>query len=143
MRSVLLIFTLVVAGCVPWPHREQIVPAVSGVITIDGRPAQGVDVYLHEDMRGQPPTACGPSENATVTAEDGRFRFESIRRTRMFLAVGDWVSPWALCMGPKGNTVGFRHLGFGPGPDGNFRCDLQSTPEESGWGYGICKRDDV
>lgn len=143
MRSVVVTSTLIVAGCAPWPHREQIVPTIAGVITIDGQPAQGIDVYLHESMLGKPPTACGPSKIAVVTTQDGRFQFEPIRRARMFIAVGDWVSPWALCVGPGGSTVGFRHLGFGPGPDANFRCDLHSTPEEAGLGYGICKRDDV
>jgi hypothetical protein len=131
---------------VPWPHRETVVPEIAGVITLDGEPVAGVQVYLHNQLRLiDPKTPCSESKNVTITDNEGRFRFSEIDKVFMVVAVGDPISSWGVCIGYNGAAIiGWRRseVGYG-GPPIALRCELASAEAESGDGYGVCSREGV
>jgi hypothetical protein len=146
VRRVLLGFVFLASGCVPWPHRETVVPEIGGVITLNGKPAAGVQVYLHNHLRlTDPKTPCSESENATITDSEGRFRFSEVDKLFMFLVVGDPIRSWGVCISHNGAAIiGWRRLviGYG-GPPVSLRCELTSSEAESVDGYGVCSSEGV
>jgi hypothetical protein len=117
VRRVLLGFVFLVSGCVPWPHRETVVPEIAGVITLNGEPAAGIQVYLHKRIAlTEPRTPCSESKNATITDNEGRFQFGEVDKLFMFLVIGDPISLWAVCISHNGAAInGWRSSGIGYG----------------------------
>lgn len=121
--------TLVLSGCVVmiWPHREQVVPAVSGRIVRAGEPVSGADVYVLPSLKD----GCSRSKYHAITDTSGRFAISGDRETSLVEVFGDRNVPWGICIDVSGSLIeGSRARGFGfPPPAIAAVCDLSKTSD--------------
>ena len=62
---------LVLAACVPIPHRVYFAPTISGTVTSDGAPVEGADLHLSGNFTNKTATA--------RTDSSGRFKIGPLR----------------------------------------------------------------
>lgn len=141
-RLALLFLSALMAGCIPWPHVNQIAPAVTGVVVKNGQPVQGALVYWHPRY---PPNAdaCSASEVATKTNEEGRFQLREERDFEMFVMMGDPIMSWTICIELEGVMyTGWREFSMGYAPvKVSITCDLSAAATQSNGDSGLCHID--
>ncbi len=131
------------SGCVvlPIPHTVRIVPALDGVVTVNGVPAAGLKVFVHKHTYGQGPE-CPVSEVKVSTDAQGRFHFDEVTELRLLMMMGDPLSTWAICItGPNGQVLGWRNYAMGYAePKVSFACELTDGTRAGQVERGVCKR---
>lgn len=125
-------------ACVPWPHDEVMTPAVRGVISRDGAPAQGLRVKIADASD----VACARPLVETETGERGEFQMTRHAEWVYFAKfLGMEAKRWWLC---AETATGERYV-FGGGSVGAIKklwvvnCAVPSGGElrtldcEQGW----------
>src|SRR5688572_13761854 len=98
----LLALSVVMAGCVPFPHRYQHTPHITGTVRDADSPAVGTRIGLAY-YGGDP---CSNAEVETTTDDRGRFDFPGERRVRLYVmaAPAHSLESWAFCF-RRGNAA--------------------------------------
>lgn len=112
----IFITMLFIIGCVPYPHLYQRLPIVSGTMTDNGTPIEGVQISLGE-ISGN--GSCVPIQGPIVSANDGSFSFQGVKHIRLFVSAvpGEHFEKWALCIKAKDREpITFRRGRMRPGP---------------------------
>jgi hypothetical protein len=81
---ILLSSTLLLAGCIPFPHRAVATPPVSGVVTLNDQPLASASVLVC-DATEVP--CCEGRKQRGLTDTEGRFSVPPVEKTRWFLYV--------------------------------------------------------
>jgi len=120
---------LLLCGCVPNPHRVQVVPALSGNVTRDGKPVQGAEIRVSYGV--------GRVETLVVSTTDvtGAYSYGGKKETRSFSSYGDPVFDWSLTIHSAGQDyLGHTDSGLGYVPESAvLNCEL-SKPQ----GQPVC-----
>ncbi|KAA8997644.1 DUF4198 domain-containing protein [Affinibrenneria salicis] len=134
--------SLLLSGCLPIPHVNQIAPEVTGVVLRNGQPAPGVVIYWH--TRYAPTeTACAASPVSVTTDAQGRFQLEGERELFLFSAMGDPLMSWTICLQDAGTMyTGWRsfHLGYAE-KQVHMVCDLATPLRPEQKDRGLCDID--
>lgn len=121
-----ILFTL---GCVPFPHLYPRLPHVSGIVTQEGVPLEGVQISLGEY---KDPASCNFDDREASSAKDGSFFINGSRRLRLYI-VGVPIhhfERWSLCMKTTdGQTRIYARKRYRAGPVSSpdsisLQCDL-------------------
>jgi hypothetical protein len=126
------------SGCaIPWPHFEQQIPEVKGVVSKGEDAVSGARVYLLERLGHE---ECSKSKLFAVTDENGRFSIKGDKDLRLWLVMGDPIESWGVCIEYEDQLiVALRTGGIGvPPPSIELNCDLSSEPRITRYGKGIC-----
>lgn len=118
-RSFLLIGTLVLAGCAPFPNMRYYAPSIVGVVMQDGKPVGGAEIRVS--------TAFSNEIRETTAAPNGRFKTESIRRLLLTSTlIGDPLYGYTVEIRSAGIVYkGFVDLSVGYAPSTiSLNCDL-------------------
>lgn len=130
------------AGCVafPAPGKVLVVPDLVGRVVRDGEPVAGLKVSYLRVLSGDD---CAQSRDTAVTDATGQFRIPTRSAFQFWMVVPyDPSNRWGFCLYPEGRpVVGWvgRGIGFPPA-QASFECDLASAADESGGGFGVCRR---
>lgn len=91
--------TVLLVGCVPWPHRANLTPGVAGALTVEGEPQAGALLRVVAlDPEGSGSSCEGKSHEFKTTSE-GTFYGPPVRTFRFFMVVmGHTFFPWAVCV---------------------------------------------
>ena len=116
-------------------------PEVSGVVSLSGEPAAGIEVSLGRADEDGPP--CGTKLASVLTNHSGRFRLPELRGRMSELQSEErqdgqiWV---ILCIGPPGATVPdvLFPTSAWDGGGRHFRCDLP-RPSTSAYDPRACR----
>jgi hypothetical protein len=141
MRNlVALSMSVLVGGCIPWPHSERAVPAISGIVTFAGVPVSGATVFVHRNLPLNA-DSCPDSPHHVKTNEAGRFAVDSVDELHFFVVIGDPISTWAICINSGGATyVGWRNSELGYARErADLNCELTEATE-GGRGRGVCRQ---
>jgi hypothetical protein len=107
------------SGCVPFPNLHTFAPALSGVVTQDGKPLSEATVTVAAQFSREVRLA--------TTNQDGSFATEAIRELRLtaFL-VGDSLFEFTVTISSVGNSyTGFAIVGMGSAPSSlKLSCDI-------------------
>ena len=119
------ILSLCLCGCFPAPHRTQLVPALTGVVTQSGQSIAGAEVRVTYEYDKTYTVVVG------TTDAKGRFTYPGKKKFHMFVFYGDPGFDWTLTINHQGkDTLGFSDHGLGYVPEqANFACDLGATAE--------------
>lgn len=84
---------LLVAGCVPFPHRVVDVPQLDGVVHRNGVPVAGVRIYLEPGMK-----PCS-FQGAPLAISDAKGEFHVAYQSSMaYFITMDMFSDWQACI---------------------------------------------
>lgn len=96
IRPTVVLLSLVLTACVPFPHRSNLTPGVAGSVTSHGVPMPSASLRLVAS------SIAGPCEGATrdfKTTNEGLFYAPPIRQFNFFTVVmAHKFFPWALCI---------------------------------------------
>ena len=128
------------SGCAffPFPHTEQVVPSVTGIVLRDGKPVSGTHVFVlpHLTRNG-----CEVSTYSAITDENGHFAIRGDRDLALFVVMGDRINSWGICIGEPGQLVeAWRARGFGfPPSSTKVECELTHQPIERTNEPAVCR----
>lgn len=127
-----LLLTVVLGGCIPFPHNQQESPALSGVLLYDGVPKADVTVRLVVNGNSTP-EGCPADATTTKTDKDGKFSFASTKYFSAVIMMGDRFDAWRVCFEkPDGKQAIWQGGGpWGGPPAQELRCEIQSTDESA------------
>ncbi len=115
----LLIISILVSGCVPFPNYRYYAPAVSGVILQDGVPVDKAQIHVSGQFAEE--------VQFNATGQDGRFATEPIRR-RFLTAwlIGDPLYAYFVRITVGGKQyLGYSKASVGYAPSKlALKCDL-------------------
>lgn len=146
------LFMILMVGCMPYPHRYPSLPNVSGKITDNGLPLEGVQVSLGETSEKG---SCNLMKGPVTSAKDGSFSIEGEKRLRFYVVLlpAHSFETWMVCIKQKDKEqliYARRRYQAGPpySPESvKLLCDLslskfcEITEETVGeWPYGPRKR---
>jgi hypothetical protein len=117
--AALLLVSVAVGGCVPFPNYRYYAPAISGVVTQDGAPVGMAEVRVSGQFTEEVRSA--------TTDRDGRFATEPVRKL-LFTAtlIGDPLYAYSvqITVGGKQYT-GYAEASVGYAPSKfQLKCDL-------------------
>ncbi len=140
-RYLLVGLACLLGGCLPIPHFDRVVPAITGVVTRHGVPVEGASIYLH---RRFPPSAenCSASPDRVQTDATGHFAVGPDSDFRFFVTMGDPITTWTLCIEHLGTLyIGWQNFEMGYAEAKiTLTCELSTTVQERGNGRGVCRR---
>jgi len=131
--GLILLASIGLPACVPFPHTEVIAPDVTGVLTKDGLPQPNIKVnYMYSH---KPATlGCEPASATTTTNNAGEFYFDQAKKFLLYIQL-EQGHDWKLCFQTDDTLVlGTSSGGLGPSAKRlNISCDLANDTVE-----GIC-----
>lgn len=145
-QSVIYIsFLLFLSGCVafPAPHTRQVIPEISGQVTLNKQPISGATVNLYKEKKVN---QCDDTKYRVDTDKNGQFRYKGKKDIRLFYQFGDPIETWGLCIiysGKHYNGWTAHDIGYVPSII-VVNCELSDRNNENDDGYlaegvGICK----
>ena len=116
---------LCLCSCLPAPHRSQLVPALTGVVTDSGQPIVGAEVRVTYEYDRKYTVVVGKTD------AQGHFTYPGKKKFHVFVFFGDPGFDWTLTIHHQGkDTLGFADRGLGYVPEEvSFVCDLDVTTE--------------
>ena len=116
-------------------------PEVSGLVTLKGIPAAGIEISIGRARTGGPPCGAGPV--SVVTNSTGRFYIPELRGRKSDLTAKELENgqTWTLlCIGPRGATVpDILFVTSVSGEDGRrLKCNLP-RPSPSAYDPRACR----
>ena len=92
----MLVLGSLIAGCIPWPHRSNLTPGVTGTLTHHGTLVKGAALRLVVSEGADP---CKGESKEFKATNDGEFYAGPIREFNPVLAVmAHTYFPWAVCI---------------------------------------------
>ncbi|WP_141454964.1 carboxypeptidase-like regulatory domain-containing protein [Pseudoxanthomonas sp. z9] len=121
---------LLLTGC--FPHRQQIVPAIDGMLVRGQVPVAGARIHVLPSMFK---AGCGPSRHTAVTDATGRFTIRGASEIGVMLPMGDRINTWGVCIEHDGRWVeGFKESDIGWPPRRiDMDCDLARVRDVCEW----------
>lgn len=118
--AILISASIALSGCFPAPHRSQVIPEISGVVTQNGRPVTGAEIRVRYRY-GEDHTIVIGKTNA-----QGEFSYSGKKKFHLFVFIGDPGYDWTLIIQSQASeTVGFADKGLGYVPEHiRFTCKL-------------------
>jgi hypothetical protein len=128
-RLLALALAVLLAACLPVPHRENETPHVVGRLVRDRSPASGIPVALSVTPGD---SLCVASIGEARTQRDGRFDFPARRTWEwwLYLILAHRSYHWQLCVGPAGARLpAYQATIYTPAdaPTDSVRCELSSN----------------
>lgn len=113
---------LLVAGCLPIPHRRSVSPAISGRLVDSGRPLASVRVSrCVADWN----CSCNAADEAVATDAGGYFELPERHQWYAFLSPDDTtIPPVLLCYGGADSRVLWQSRGRFPDRDEILACEI-------------------
>ncbi len=132
-----LLLPVVLAGCMPLPHNDQMFPAIRGRVIHSGQSVAGARIFATAAPEGE---ECQGSEFVGSTDEEGIFSVEPEKDFKLFMFFGDPLSAWTLCIEHQGvRYVGWANRSLGHAPKTvRMECDLNDLVTEQSGGKGLC-----
>ena len=100
IRPTLVLLSLVLTACVPFPHRSNLTPGVAGSVTSHGVPLSSASLRLVVSGNA------GPCEGVTrdfKSTNEGLFYAPPLHQFNFFIVVmAHKFFPWALCIQQEG-----------------------------------------
>lgn len=134
--SAVTLLAIASAGCVPYPHTVTLSPEISGRVELDGKPSDGVGVFLAAGPDNAP---CDTAIQSVSTDSAGSFAFA--RRSQLRFLYAPLVAPvsvslFTVCLRTeRGTLVGYR--GVTPSNDAKgsvmLHCDPSRPAQERGF----------
>ena len=129
MRSAILAVTSsFLVGCFPFPHRANVTPPVTGIITRAGEPFAGARIAICEATAQ---ACCTGREKSAHADADGRFSVAPARETRwMMYVMAHSIFNWCVAVDDNGTrrTAGpyqqYTLVDSGPAFSEAVRCSL-------------------
>ena len=122
----LLIASIFVSGCVPFPNYRYYAPAVSGVVLQDGVPVDKAEVHVSAQFAEE--------VQFNATGQDGRFATAAIRKLLLTASlIGDPLYAYSVRITVGGQQyLGYSEASVGYAPSKlELKCDL-SRPFQLG-----------
>lgn len=128
---------LLLAGCVPVPHRVYFAPSISGTVTSDGTPVEGADLHLSGNFTKRTASA--------RTDSSGRFKIGPLRTWEAITGLlGDPGYAYSLSIrvsGAEYTGLTVERLGYAP-TELKITCDL-AKPAITGRTPQYCRPTDT
>lgn len=131
MRShliLVILFSLAMSACVPFPHSVTLVPQIEGKINASSVPIEGAKLYLSTT----PKTPCSEeSQPIAVTDQQGKFHIEPIKELRWIyvpMVAPISVSFYTLCVAhARSPSIAYREdvAPYRENPPVVLSCDLE------------------
>jgi hypothetical protein len=127
-NAILAVFSAFLAGCFPFPHRANVTPPVTGIVTREGAPYAGAKIAICEATAQ---ACCTGREKAAHADVDGRFTVAPVRETRwMMYVMAHTIFNWCVAVDDNGSrrTAGpyqqYTLVDSGPAFSEAVRCSL-------------------
>ena len=133
---------LLLAGCLPWPHRDRLAPEIRGVLREGAEPL----AFAHVRLDTSSDSSCTAPVLSAETDASGAFVIGPVRSELRWLVliIADPLARWTFCVDTgSGRRTLLRQGGIGM-PPGKLEvaCDLEASGtqriEAFGSIEGIC-----
>lgn len=131
MNKVLYFVVLILASCVPYPHKVRIFPEINGTFYVAGSGVENIQVNYTNNPKENP---CTSGNKTVFTGPGGEFKIEAEYEQAYFVAAGIMhiLRYWHLCFKDDSNNhYEWSDRVYGPrnAPEKiTIKCDRAALP---------------